>query len=83
MTLELVANNAPQPATETAPTDAELRLLCQGALVRAAKKSPLRAVIVLDLGDDTTCVMTAGLTRKEALRLTGTGARDLQHNTED
>ncbi len=81
--LELVVNNAEQPAPEAPPSDAELRLLCQGALVRAAKKSPLRAVIVLDLGDATTCVMTAGLSRQEALRLTGVGARDLQHNTEE
>lgn len=81
--LELVANNAPQPAKEAPPTDAELRLSCQGALVRAAKKSPLRAVVVLDLGDETTCVMTAGLTRREALRLAGVGVRDLQHHTEE
>lgn len=81
--LELVADNGKRVAEQAPPTDAELRLLTHGALVRASKKSPLRAVIVLDLGGGETATITAGVTRAEALRLAGTGVRDMQEHLTD
>ena len=79
----LVVNNAAQPPEEPPVTDGDLKALCQSALVRAAKKYPLRAVIILDVGDDTTVTFTAGLSHAQAIRLAGVGVGDLQRHLTD
>ncbi len=78
--LKLVVDNAPQPP-EPELSDAELRALSQGSLVRAAKTLPLRVLVVADYGEGETSLYWTD-TRGGAEALLDAG-RDLLTHTEE
>ncbi len=73
--MKLVVNNAPQPAAEAPMTEAELKLLAQSALVKAAKTCPRHVIVIADYGGGETAVWTSGLSRAQAKALAATGVR--------